>query len=66
MPNPILPSVPKSSDRERQRFDGRVKETLDRLTGRLGTAIDPLDTSASTAEIIDKINELIDLLQGND
>ncbi len=45
-------------------FDSAVKENLELLTGRRGTRIAPLSDSASTAQIIAKINEIIEHLQG--
>ena len=40
-----------------------IKETLEVLTGQRGGAIEPLPTSATTAQIISKINEIIARLQ---
>jgi hypothetical protein len=59
---PGIPAVPKAGD-PRQRFDGALKETLETLTGRRGDRITQLATTATLAEVIDKINEILDTLQ---
>ncbi len=41
-----------------------LKENVEQLRGRRGTKIEALSSTASTAEIIDKINEIIARLQG--
>jgi hypothetical protein len=59
---PGIPQVPRPQD-PRDRFDVAIKETLEILTGRRGTPIKPLLTTATTAEIAAKINEILDVLQ---
>lgn len=58
---PALPDTPKpnATPGERFEFDSRVRETLEIFAGRRGGKITPLADSASTAEIIEKINEII-------
>lgn len=63
MSKPIIPEVPRSGDIPRVRFDAAVKEYLEVLAGRRGTPPEALEDTASTADIIAKINELIDYLQ---
>ncbi|MEN6540831.1 MAG: hypothetical protein ABFC67_14585 [Mizugakiibacter sp.] len=55
---PSLPDTPKDGQ-ARYEFDSRVRETLLVLTGRKSGAIKPLSATASNADIISKINELI-------
>ena len=59
---PGIPSVPRQ-DEPRLRFDQAVKEYLEGLRGGLGGKIVPLESGATTAQIVDKINALITLLQ---
>jgi hypothetical protein len=40
-----------------------VKENIEQITGQRGGRIKPLSESASNAEIIAKINEIVDRLQ---
>lgn len=59
-----IPSVPANAAAHgRLPFDQAVKETLEQLTGQRGTPIAPLPSTASTTEIIAKINEIISVLQ---
>lgn len=62
MKKPAIPQVPKLQE-PRDRFDSSVKETLEILTGRRGTPIADLATTATTAQIIAKINEILDVAQ---
>ena len=62
MRKPAVPQVPRGTD-PRDRFDAAVKETLEILAGRRGTPVKLLASTATTAEIIDKINEVLELLQ---
>lgn len=41
-----------------------LKENVELIKGRRGTKIEPLASTATTAEIIAKINEIIARLQG--
>lgn len=40
-----------------------VKENLEQIMGQRGGTVKPLSSSATTAEIIAKINELVERLQ---
>lgn len=62
MRKPAIPQVPRGTD-PRDRFDAAVKETLEIVAGRRGTPIKPLLTTATTAEIAAKLNEVLELLQ---
>lgn len=57
-----IPQTPKRGE-DRSRFDGAVKENLEILMGQRGGKTEPLAATATTAEIIAKINEIIDRLQ---
>lgn len=62
-----LPVIPKPSGRgdpSQMLFNQNVRQTIQVLTGRLGTPIVHLEDSATTQEIIDKLNEILTLLQG--
>lgn len=59
---PAIPQTPKPGE-PRQGFDVAVKETLETITGRRSNKIEPLATTATLAQTIAKINELIELLQ---
>ncbi|MBX9869022.1 MAG: hypothetical protein K2X63_04435 [Burkholderiaceae bacterium] len=64
MPKRSIPNIPRSSaDSDRRAFDVAMKENLELITGQRGTKINSLASTATTADIIKKINELIDLLQ---
>lgn len=54
-----------SQDLELNRFCAAVKQNLDDITGQARNIekIAPLSTTASNAEIIAKINEIIDRMQ---
>lgn len=59
-----IPAVPRSAvEQGRVEFDSSVKENLEVLTGRRGDAIRELPADASTSDIIEKINEIIQRLQ---
>lgn len=58
-PIPLAPA----GDAARARFDSAVKENLEILMGQRGGRIEPLPASASTADIIAKINEIIERMQ---
>lgn len=57
-----IPQVPKGVE-SRGRFDEAIKENLEIICGQRGDKIRPLPSTASQAEIIAKVNELIALLQ---
>lgn len=62
MKKPGIPDVPKPGE-SRERFDGAVKQTLETLTGARGTRIKKLASDAALADVISKINEILDVLQ---
>jgi hypothetical protein len=57
MKKPGLPSEPKD------RFNRSVRETLEIITGQRGEKIKPLDDDASLSDVIEKINEILNVLQ---
>lgn len=59
MSDVVKPSLPAPDGR----FEREVKETLEIIMGRRGNRIKPLDTTATQAQIIEKVNELLKLLQ---
>lgn len=63
MRKPAIPSPPKKAD-DRARFDGSLKESLEVIMGRTGNKIAVLDpTTATLANVIDKVNEILGNLQ---
>ena len=59
-----IPGVPQPGQPRRE-FDTALKEGMEVLTGIRGTRVKPLDPgTATTADIVAKVNELLDLLQG--
>lgn len=63
MKKPAIPQVPRDGQ-PRTPFDQAVKETLEIVTGRRVGRIEPLPAGATTDEIVAKLNEVIDRLQG--
>lgn len=64
MKKPGIPPVPKV-DEDRVRFDGAVKESLETVLGRRNSTVKPLDPlTATTANIVSKINEILGIMQG--
>ena len=59
---PAIPPVPRPQA-PRNQFDAAVKETLEVITGRRGNRLDPQPGTATNAEIIARLNELLDRLQ---
>lgn len=57
-----IPQTPKPGER-RDGFDQAVKENLEIITGRRGEKIQPLESTASTSDVIAKVNEIIARLQ---
>lgn len=55
-PDPKIPSNIKS-------MLDPIKENIEIITGRRAGSVDALDGSATTAQVIAKINEIIDRLQ---
>ena len=62
MNKPPIPSVPGPGDK-RDRFDSAVAISLETIMGRRGTRIVPLETDATNAQVIAKINEILEVLQ---
>ena len=64
MRKPAIPQTPREGDK-RERFDTALRETVEIITGRRGTAskVAPLASTATTADVIAKVNELLDVLQ---
>lgn len=44
-------------------FSKSVRERLETISGERGTKLKPLNQDASLSDVINKINEIIDLLQ---
>lgn len=59
---PSIPSAPKGAE-PRAAFDSAVKETLETITGRRNSKITPLAPDATLAQVIDKVNAIVALLQ---
>jgi hypothetical protein len=57
-----VPQVP-PGDLARVNFDKAIKENLERVTGQQGGRIKRLPDSASLADVIAKVNEIIEQLQ---
>lgn len=62
MKKPGIPPVPKEGE-SRARFDQATKESLEIIMGRRDTAIKPLSSTATLAECVAKINEMLVVLQ---
>ena len=62
MRKPAIPPVPKPGE-DRARFDQSIKESLEVVMGRRGPSIKPLDSAATLADCIAKINEIRDAMQ---
>ena len=62
MKKPSIPPAP-TSDTARSHFDRAVKERLEIIGGERAGRISPLNASATLADVITKINELIDRIQ---
>ncbi|MFZ6813529.1 hypothetical protein ACO0K3_03610 [Undibacterium sp. Rencai35W] len=64
MPKRSIPNIPKSSvGSDRYQFDVSLKETIEVIAGQRGERVKELSPTATNAQIIAKINELIALLQ---
>ena len=57
-----IPRVP-IGQQPRDKFDAAVKENLEFIMGQRGGRVEPLADTASTADIIAKVNEIIQRLQ---
>lgn len=64
MKRPGIPDVPPTFLPSQRDFLGRIKETVETVTGRRGNRITELPSTASDGDIINKINELIRAIQG--
>lgn len=63
MRKPGIPTTPKLND-DRSRFDGAIKESLETIMGRKEGKIKQLDPlTATLAETIAKVNEILDTMQ---
>lgn len=61
---PQIPPIPPSSlAGDRKPFDVAVKESIEIITGIRGEPIKTLPTTASLADVIRKVNEIIARLQ---
>ena len=59
-----IPPVPRSAaEHGRLPFDLALKEAVEQIAGRRGEPVDHLPSTATTAQIISKINEIISRLQ---
>ena len=58
MPKQIIPEV-RATDAYDFLFKKAVKDNLEQLTGVIGGRIAPLPTTATTLEIVTKINEIV-------
>lgn len=63
MKKPGIPTAPKSEDANRAKFDASVKESIEIITGVRGSKIKSLSADASLDDVINKINELLNVLQ---
>lgn len=64
MPKRAIPAVPPSArEQGRVAFDDAMKDNMERLVGKRGGLIVALPPDATTAQIISKINEIIERLQ---
>lgn len=63
----MKPAIPvlRTNDAALDSYAGRVKETLDSMTGQLrnGAKIKPLGATATLPDVIAKVNEIIKRLQ---
>lgn len=59
-----IPSVPPGTDTALRPVLQALKENQEARMGMRGTRVDELPATATTADIIAKVNELIRLLQG--
>jgi hypothetical protein len=61
MRKPAIPTIPKDNGSEK--FNKTVKECLETIMGRRSDQIKPLNADASSSDVINKINEIIERLQ---
>lgn len=62
MKKPSIPQVPRGNQ-PRESFDLAVKENIEIITAKRGGSVQPLAMDASQADVINKINELLERLQ---
>lgn len=62
MPKRVIPAAP-ASGQDRGPFDRAVKENLELIIGQRGGRIEPLASTATLADVVAKVNELIAQLQ---
>jgi hypothetical protein len=58
-----IPKAPASAGVEVRLFSEAVKERLELISGERGGSIAPLPATASSADVIAKVNEIIERLQ---
>lgn len=56
-------AIPLPPTGENQKILGAIRENLQIITGQRGAPIAKLDTTATLADVIAKVNEIIDRLQ---
>lgn len=64
MKRPAIPDVPTTFAGNQRDFLQRVKENIETMSGRRGGRISALPATATDAEIVKKINDIINVLQG--
>ncbi len=62
MKKPSIPQVPRGIQ-PREGFDQAIKETIEIIAGRRGGSVLPLPSDATLADVIAKLNELINRIQ---
>lgn len=58
-----IPPIPATVDRELRSFLDPLKENVEVVIGMRGTRITPLPGTASAAEVIAKVNEILARMQ---
>lgn len=58
-----IPQLPPGTETARRKYDDAVRENMEIIMGQRGNGLDPLPSTASTADIITAINALIARLQ---
>lgn len=59
-----LPAVPAGTEMALGRLLQAIKENQEARMGMRGTRVEELPSTATTADVINKVNDLIRLLQG--
>ena len=65
MKKPGIPTIPPGKDPDTYNVLSTIKETVEILTGVRGGKISTLSSAATTAQIIAKINEIINRLNAS-